>query len=390
MEYIPAFIKNSLRDSLGDYLAEQLVSYYELRGSPDVQCYTFGTERSFSFTEPTYSNHVPIEITRILGEHTIHQPFVIEVPNVTLIGSQGIKRRSDGEFIVSNLDRPADKQKAKGLSGPAYDITHAAADCVWAFRDPPADIDSIELAIPLLDRWATNYSHWTEEYLTQLAGLEHYEEQTNEKPTILIPPDAPKFIRESLEFLGFTSNRYQIFDSNRIHVERLVLPSIRHFWSSTSEDYIRDPYAIQWIREAIFERLSLPAGSKKKLLISRQEDAHKRRITNWDEVKRTLDNRGFESVTLSNLDFVEQKRLFYNADIIVGTHGAGLTELIYARDASVLELFGSYVVPPYFEMSQAVGHSYGCVQCEPRGNDIYVDINTLCQAIDKLTDSQVT
>jgi hypothetical protein len=47
-----------------------------------------------------------------------------------------------------------------------------------------------------------------------------------------------------------------------------------------------------------------------------------------------------------------------------------------------VELFGSYVVPPYYEMSQAVDHRYAFLQCEPRGHDIYVDLDALGRAID--------
>jgi capsular polysaccharide biosynthesis protein len=66
----------------------------------------------------------------------------------------------------------------------------------------------------------------------------------------------------------------------------------------------------------------VPTDAPSKLLISREEDADVRRITNWDKVEAALHNRGFETVVSTELNYVEQKKLFYGADTIVGIHGA--------------------------------------------------------------------
>lgn len=381
-ESVPATAKDSLREFLAARLAGRVISYRDLRDRPDVDCYTFDAERKFNFTSPAYSNHTPVEISRLLGEHTVHQPYVLEVPDVTLVGSQGMKRTQDGQFVVYNYDQPADEDAQREL---AYDVVDALASGTWAFRDEPSCINTVDLAVPLLSRWARNYSHWTEEFLTQIAGLRHYESETGSRPTILIPPDAQQFVTESLSLLGVDSSRCREMDEDMLRVNRLVLPSVRNFRSSTSSDYIRDPYGIRWVREAVFDELALPADSPSKVLISREQDADVRRITNWDAVESALHDSGFETVVLTEHDYVEQKKMFYGADTIVGTHGAGMTELIYAENAAVVELFGSYIVPPYYEMSQAVGHRYAYLQCEPRGDDIYVDIGALEQAIEAVS-----
>lgn len=377
-ESIPDSVKDSLRAFLADRLEGRVVSYRDLQSQSDVKCWKFGGERTFSFTKPTYSNHTPIEISRLIGKHAIHQPFVLEVPDVTLIGNQGIKRTRDGRFAVYNFDRPATKQAHLEL---AYDIVDAVGMGTWPLGKRARGVEQIECAVPLVNRWARNYSHWTEECLAQIQAIQYYERVTGEQPTLLIPSDSPAFIEASLEYFGFDKTDYRELNAERVNVKRMVLPSIRRFWSSTSEDYIRDPYGIKWIREEVFNELSPPDDIPSKLLISREQDADVRRITNWTEVESALHAQGFETVVLTEHDFIEQKRLFHRADTIVGTHGAGMTELIYAENAAIVELFGSYVVPPYYEMSQTVGHNYGFVQCEPRGDDLYVDVDTLDQAI---------
>lgn len=383
-EHVPASVKDRIREALASQLAGHVVSFRDLRRRPDVDCWEFNSERSFEFTKPTYSNHTPDEIARLVGSHTIHKPFVLEVPDVTLIGSQGMKRTTEGSFILYYFDQPATEGAQLEL---AYDIVDGLSMGTVPTRRGPGDIEHITHAVPLINRWARNYSHWTEECLAQIEGIRHYERETGERPTVLVPPDSPSFVGESLEFFGFDSADYREMRTERVQVDRLVLPSIRRFWSSTSTDYVRDPYAIRWVRNQVFETAELDAeDSPSKILISREEDADVRRITNWGEVQSTLHEQGFETVVLTDHDYVEQKELFYGADIIVATHGAGLTELIYADDAAIVELFGSYVVPPYYEMAQAVGHRYGCLMCEPRGDDIHVDIEELQTAIEAVSD----
>jgi hypothetical protein len=383
-EYIPSRVKDSVRRLLGEFLSDQVVTYRQLRDRPEVGVWPFGVDRTFTFTRPTYANELPDEIARLTGEHQVHQPFVLEVPNVTLVGWQGMKRTTGGEYIVYNFMRGSTDGAGRQL---AYDVVDGLSDGTWPFgnRGLSRQRERIDHAVPLLHRWARNYSHWTEEHLTQIEAIRHYTEQTGEQPTILVPPDPPAFVPDSLELLGFSADDYREFDGDRLHVRRLVLPSVRRSYSDTSDDYFRDPYALQWLRREVLDTVedddSIETPSK--LLISRERDATVRRITNWDAVESALAARGFETVVLTELSFVEQKRLFRGADVVVATHGAGLTELVYAEDAAVVELFGSYVVPAYYEMAQAMGHRYGCLVCEPVGDDLSVDVSELLNAIDR-------
>ena len=382
--YLPQSIKDRLRHAVGSFLSEQTVSYYELIDRPEVDVWWFDRKRQFTFDGPIYYNHLPDEIDRIIGEHISPQPFVLEVPNVTLIGDQGMKLTPDGDYIVYNFQRQHSDGTEKIVG---HDILDAISMGTWPFNRRQKKNKKIELAVPLINRWARNYSHWTEECLAQIQGVRHYIQETGERPTLLIPSDSPDFIGQSLETLGFQQDDYTELDSERLHVDRMLLPSIRRVWSGTSSDYLRDPFGITWVQEAVLEKIEPDPNSPSKILISRQNDAETRQITNWEAVESTLSDRGFTTVVLTEHDFVEQKQLFRNADTIVAAHGAGLTELIYAEEASVIELFGSYIVPPYFEMSEAVGHRYGCLVCEPRGGDIHVDIEELITAIDKTTGS---
>src|SRR6478736_5721811 len=63
----------------------------------------------------------------------------------------------------------------------------------------------------------------------------------------------------------------------------------------------------------------------KRLLIERKGPT--RKIENFDQVQQFLAHHGFETIVLEEMSIVEQILLFQNAEFVIGTHGAGLTNL---------------------------------------------------------------
>lgn len=380
---IPNDLKDVLRNAIANRTGNYVVTYRELANSENVRVWYFDQERTVEFHKPTFYNILPEEIERLVGVHTSHQPYVLEVPSVELIGRQGFKRTEDGRYVYFNFDRGRTEDVAGEF---AYDIVDALGDGHLPIRLPltNSDIPVIETAVPLVHRWATNYSHWTEEWLPLLEGLNHYVSETGNKPTIIIPRNPPSFIPKSLELLGYTEDDYIEWTNTRAQIKRMVLPSIRRCYSDTSDDYMRMVSGLEWLQDEILSNLdNLSNDQSTRLFISRQ-DADTRRIANYDAVCGLLSELGFERVVLTEMDYIEQKRRFSQAEMIVGTHGAGLNEIVFAPDAAVLELYGGYFVPVFYEIAQGLGLEYGCLHCEDVGGDIIVDLDELQRGIDAL------
>lgn len=380
----PDDLKDFLRDTIAKWSRDRVITYRELAESDDIQTWYFDRERVVKFGEPAFYNELPEEIKRLLGTHSTHQPYVMEVPDVELIGKQGFKRTADGRYAYFNFDRG----RTDDVAGEyAYDLVDAFGDGTLPFRRPlgGSDVPTIETAVPLVHRWATNYSHWTEEWLPLLEGLQHYVDKTGNKPAIIVPKNPPSFIPDSLELLGYNKDDYIEWTNGKIHVKRMVLPSIRRCYSDTSDDYMRMLSGLEWLCDAVLANVDTISDDSTRLFISRQ-DADTRRIRNHEKVWDLLSDLGFKRVVLTELDYIEQKRLFSRAEIVVGTHGAGLNEVVFAPDAAVLELYGDYFVPVFYEIADGLGLSYGCLRCEDVDGDIVVDREELRQGIDTLLD----
>jgi capsular polysaccharide biosynthesis protein len=101
-----------------------------------------------------------------------------------------------------------------------------------------------------------------------------------------------------------------------------------------------------------------PVQPRRRILISRSL-ADKRRITNEAELFAALDQHGFELVCLEKLTLAEQVRLFQEAEVVVGPHGAGLTNVIFSNRCRVMELFAGEAWNHYRWLCHSCGHEYG-------------------------------
>lgn len=84
-------------------------------------------------------------------------------------------------------------------------------------------------------------------------------------------------------------------------------------------------------------------------------------INNDNEIQEVVRRYGFEVLDCDELNFAEQVELFQQCSHIVSIHGAGLTNIVWRRNApmTILELFPeNYVQPTYFWLAKNFGKTY--------------------------------
>ena len=94
-----------------------------------------------------------------------------------------------------------------------------------------------------------------------------------------------------------------------------------------------------------------------------RRDGGGRNLRNEDEIAALVESRGFEILTLSSLPVIEQVRTFAEASIVVGAHGAGLTNIMFCRPQTMLlELLPDlYIQWMMRRLASIVPLRYGCV-----------------------------
>jgi capsular polysaccharide biosynthesis protein len=126
------------------------------------------------------------------------------------------------------------------------------------------------------------------------------------------------------------------------------------------------PHQLKWVGDRIKSGVNRDSDEfSEKVYISRQ-DAERRRVTNEDELMRELSQLGFERYEPGRLSLEDQITLFANADVIVGPHGLAYTNLIYASDATLIELFPENgATETYFVATEELGIDYEFFICSP-------------------------
>jgi hypothetical protein len=361
-------------------LARASLDAEALRATAEAEdrLWVYGEEESLEFADPVAPYGIPAAIEVKLGRHVDEAPFVAALRDGQLVGPGGVTLASDGRYVLGNTFR-SESLLVRSLVGSL------AAGVVPRRRRADR---SLEVAMSMVGPWARGYFHWFSEYLPRLEGVEHYRAETGQNPTLLVPPDPPAWMTDSLHSLGYGPDAYVEWGGGRVTVERLVVPSVRRAWSDGgSSGYTNSPRGYRWVRETVLSNLEVDRSKRgnERIFISRAAAAE-RRVVNEDAVVAALAERGFRSYRLEEHTFAEQVALFADADAVVAPHGAGLVNAMFGDEMVVVELFGNYENACYFTLAQGLDLVYACLPCESVGPDLHVDLDRLNTVLDQVLD----
>ncbi|QCS41778.1 DUF563 domain-containing protein [Natrinema versiforme] len=298
--------------------------------------------------------------------------FVCEFPDAMLLGPVGPGLTAEGTVIADTVGTPPLTQRRTGVTIARSISENGARRTLDALRgdgEPDRRFDTVAFAVP---PW-NNYYHWTVECLLRVRLLERYGSETGIYPTLLVPADCSSWMKESLDIIDYTGE-IASFDGGVAKANSLVVP--------TFPDPI--PEECFWMRNRMRDGTVRDGGSDEersnRIYIARG-DATVRRVSNRDAVQRVLDEYNVNTYLLGELSVREQIDLFRRADVVVAPHGAGLTNILYGDDLTVIELFGDKTMATFDRLAASMDHEYRYVQCEQVGVDVRVDTDTLAERL---------
>jgi hypothetical protein len=237
--------------------------------------------------------------------------------------------------------------------------------------------------------WAekSNY-HWFLDCLPRLYTLL----QTVQEPTtLIIPANMPAFQRETLNFL-IQNNSWlslqTITKNQKWHLPEFLLPT---FISNHYSGFL-PPDVLKFIRTGIWRGYGVKEEPVKTRIYISRSKAAKRRLFREDKIIEVLKTFHFKIVFAEELTYAEQVQLFYNAQVVVGAHGAGLTNILFGRNLQVIELHPADMVRShYFMICKASNFDYHYL-LGSAGNakqDFSIDPNALQQLLAQVLRNQV-
>jgi hypothetical protein len=204
-----------------------------------------------------------------------------------------------------------------------------------------------------------NHYHWHIDILPRLYSLHHPSLLSLSTITLLITDRVGEERFQTVERLIPPQVRVERVPSTSVvRTDRFIhLPYLSDDWAG----YLPREY-LEFFREKMnvcSDAENGGVGPRRRLFVSRA-DADVRRLLNEEEVTRQLARLGFEVYVPGHHTLGEQIDAFSDAEVIVGMHGAGLTNMLYSNNAKVLEIRPSnYPGLNHFRLlAAALGHEY--------------------------------
>ena len=189
-----------------------------------------------------------------------------------------------------------------------------------------------------------NYGHWILDTIPKLIIAKKFKD-LNSFDAILIPNIKKKFQTDSLKYFNISENK--ILDGSEIthlYADKITIPG-HPYWELDKHQFETvanvDKDILKSIREIFLQDCDLNKYKKNENVFIDRSDSifnHNKLVNNL-EIIEYLKKKRFLIIKLAELSFNEQIKIFNEAKIIIGSHGAGLTNLIFCEPSTkVIEI----------------------------------------------------
>lgn len=193
-----------------------------------------------------------------------------------------------------------------------------------------------------------NHFHWLADFLPRLALLRSVPALAEREALVhaAVTDDQRSAVEFVSRVLGIRPPTLRPVSGGMVLVEdaamptRVSRPGMVRFWSS------------------LLEQAEVPRSRTRRLFV-RRGDARYRRLEDEAAVAERLAAYGFEAIDPSQLSFEAQLRTFASAETIVGVHGAGLANLLFAPAGTrLIELRVPEHTGEYAKLARIAGLRY--------------------------------
>ncbi|HIC02651.1 TPA: glycosyltransferase family 61 protein, partial [Candidatus Poribacteria bacterium] len=220
----------------------------------------------------------------------------------------------------------------------------------------PDEIDYVDQPSVLIGN-ADVYYFWIFYHITRFWLIQMVQNRNEVKHVLNSRPNS--FQQQTLELLQIDSTDFGYLNPSATKFRQLYLPVGIHRSSFTH------PGAIKWLRTQL---LPLDSCPHRRIFLSRQ-DAARRRLLNEEKIINRLKPHGFEVVVPSSLSVADQIEVFSQAEIVVGPHGSGFANMVFASSqAKMIEIHSPHwALGFYRSLAWMMGQQHGQVIGFTRG-----------------------
>ena len=180
-----------------------------------------------------------------------------------------------------------------------------------------------------------NYGHWLLDIIPKLIISKKYKELKS-FDAILAPNINKEFQKTTFKYFNIPNDK--LIDGSKIrhlYADKITIPA-HPYWKLNHHQLVTvanvDKNILLEIQKIFLHNTNSDTKNFKKIFIDRSDSKFRHnKLSNNQAVCAHLKNLGFEVVQLTKLSFEEQIKTFNNAQVIVGNHGAGLTNIVFCK-----------------------------------------------------------
>jgi hypothetical protein len=292
---------------------------------------------------------LPVKFKNQLEEHP-PRTFVIETSGWTVWGNQGAVITNEG-YLFKDVSREFGNQR------------HSIFD---QFKIVP--VKELQGLTTVLSASGSDvYYHWMFDILPRISLLKKCG-KFNDIEHFIINYTGRLFQKQTLKRAGVNLSKIIVSSDHwnfNVKVSELIIPSLPSNNDSPSYE------ACLYLRDLYKKELTEPGGTK-KIYIKRSSGRH---IVNEEEFLEILKPLGFEVLCCEQLTVAEQAAVFSKAEIVVGAHGAGFTNLVFCNAGTrIIDIFSpTWINPCYWILSNHINLKYACLIGKTLGGKTITD-----------------
>ena len=294
--------------------------------------------------------------------------FVAEIPRGRVLGSACIAIAPPGIVLADVSPHPfVPASQHRGLTG-----------AVWS--PPPRRLRGVAALLGGSGR--QNYYHWLFDMIPRVESIREARDGAAVDHWI-VPRSRLPVVDELLDRFGIDRRRVvRLGRGEQVECDLLL--------ATSSPTPLGGPVArsIGFLRRHLRDEQLNEAASRRRLLLQRGAS---RRIANLDELAATIADLRLEIVSTEGMSLATQMETFGNAELLVGVHGAGLSNAIAMfGDAALIEIVPRwYPVACYCVLAKEAGIRYFAMDADPADGrptrnphaDLRIDPDRLREAV---------
>ena len=224
----------------------------------------------------------------------------------------------------------------------------------WLVQDD--SLLSISVAASFVDACASNYAHWLTEVLPRVAIFCTLQQFKN--VPIVVNSDLHPNIMESLFLIAGTDREIVTLPIGRgMKVQALYSTSVAGYVPFERRDIklkghshgLFSSFAFELIKKRLIPILPIDSEKTWPKRIYLRRNSGIRKVINSVELENALVDKGFVVVSPEKLTFLQQVQLFSRAEVIVGSSGAAMANLIFSSvTAKIYILIGKFPDTSYW------------------------------------------